>query len=353
MIQHLLHDLWLRHKQAQRFKAHLGESLERAARWRSVDDALAEGRSALDALAARPLRARVKGEPPVSELKRKWAQELRAALGRGEAPELGAEALAQAALMSSVAPADLEAYRAYLAIYWLVHQEVIRGLQAQVSQRFVALHMTCLPRLARAEESAASFTAHDADRQLAHLFLVGGAERCAFEPASGLLQVGAPDSYEHLPRKVFAAYELLAVSLGSVAILKVDDDHRLKSFSQLMRRLRGAAAAGSPRQEGSLYEMSMPSAHLRGWHFGKCQDPDLNEKTITQPSPPAWITGEHGYLLNAAALRACAWANLHYASWLHSIAYEDIAVGDVSDRLGVRLVHHPLVGTSLEANAAY
>ena len=31
--------------------------------------------------------------------------------------------------------------------------------------------------------------------------------------------------------------------------------------------------------------------------------PDLNEKPIAQPAPPAWITGEHGYLLNAAALQ--------------------------------------------------
>lgn len=353
MIQNFIHDHLVRRHHAKRFDWMISPLLRSVQCITTREEAEQRLRELLRKVCARPVSVRVKGEPDILGFKKDCAERMLTGLVDGVPPSSEMSLLKAAANMASVAPDDWQAYEAYLLAFWLVNHQTILALRNFTTSPYIVLHMTCVSRLDRAKESQASFDEQDTSSQLCHIHLVGNGRCYAFDPETGVLEVPAADSYEHLPSKVFAAYAMLALCFENAVVLKVDDDHRLQSLSALLGRMASISSRKKPTQEGTLYEMSIPSGHLRGWHFGKCQDMELNSTPIAFPAPPAWVTGEHGYLLNAKALIFCAWASLFYSSWLASIAYEDIALGDVFDRLSVRLVGAPLVGSCLAAKAAY
>jgi hypothetical protein len=147
-----------------------------------------------------------------------------------------------------------------------------------------------------------------------------------------------------LPQKVFYGLALLTLACNPESVLKLDDDHRLKNVDELSRLLAYASNSPEPMQLGEVNRTPSPSAHHRAWHFDKCSNPQLNRQLLEMPAPVKWAAGSSGYILNRPALWRLLWASLYYRQWLDQILYEDIALAEVADKTGIRIVHVPLSG---------
>jgi hypothetical protein len=320
------------------FTAHLRASIGQAVHWQSHEEVVQYATRCLAIMRSMQAPAARKGSPSKVGIRAADLDVIKPALE--DDSQIGTEELAAAARVASIDPEEIEAFKLYLAIFWLHNEPLIRALRAATRERIV-LHMSCSPRLARAELSMQSFAGDEA-LNATHLKLVGNRERYAFDTTTSLLSACSDDSYECLPQKVFHGLALLTIACNPSAILKLDDDHRLKSLSELERLLSYAEDSQEALQLGEINRTPSPSAHHRAWHFGKCATADLNSKLLEMPAPSKWAAGSSGYILNRGALWRIFWASLYYRQWLDQILYEDIALAEVAAKTGIRLVHVPL-----------
>jgi hypothetical protein len=315
------------------FATYLSASVGEAVRWRTREDALACARQQLALLQAVADTAPRKGSPSKVKIR---APDLRllSDIASTNTP-LDEHALRAAERVASIDPAELSAFKLYLAVLWLVNAATIDSLRSIARDRIV-LHMSCEPRIARAERSIESFPVGSA--RATHLKLIGTGKHCTFDPVTGLLSVMARDSYECLPQKVFQGLSLLTLAHDPSAIAKLDDDHRLIDGNELDKLLTYATTSSEALQLGEVNRTTSPSAHHRGWHFGKCTSSELNERILEMPTPMKWAAGSAGYILNRGALWRVLWASLYYRQWLEEILYEDIALAEVATKTGIRIV---------------
>jgi hypothetical protein len=319
------------------FSRHLEATVGRAVGWLRADEAIACANVEIAVLRSTPDPPARKGSPSKVGVRAPHLQSIAQALQSNAA--IGARELAAAARIASIDPAEASAYRLYLAILWLANSELLQSMRTTSRDRIV-LHMTCVPRLARADLSIASFPPNAACAT--HLKLVGNGNRHTFDVSSSLLSVAAPDSYECLPQKVFQGLSLLTLAYDPSTIVKLDDDHRLKDSGKLDELLRFAASSNEAMQLGDINRTPSPSAHHRGWHFNKCARTELNDRILEMPAPAKWAAGSAGYILNRPALWRILWASLYYQQWLEEIIYEDIALAEVATKTGIRLVNVPM-----------
>jgi Galactosyltransferase len=301
----------------------------------------------LQRLLAQPAVALRKGAPDLLGMKKCWGDELRARASGGAVDD---HALQIAEKMAAVDPRDELARLIWLHAFVLRHSHVIDALMPLCGTH-VALHMSCVPRLDRAQASVDSF-ADSGMGHLRHLCLVGHAMPYELDATSALLKVPAQDTYEHLPSKVVDAYALLACVPGLQAVIKMDDDHRLANAGALQGLLNQATREKGAVQFGHVYHTPFPAAHSHGWHLGKCKDPMFAEAPFGFPAPLSWATGEFGYVLNRPALLRMLWARLYYRRWLSLVMYEDIALGEIADKLGIRKIPIPM-DSALRFHGAY
>jgi hypothetical protein len=316
------------------FSDALAATVGAAVRYRTPEDALASARDQVALLQAIEDPAPRKGSPSKVRIRAPDLETLAQAL-RSNA-SIGPRELRASERIASIDPAELSAFKLYLAIFWLANEPVIRSMRS-IPREHIVLHMSCVSRLARAERSIESFPAGAA--HTTHLKLVGTGTACTYDPATALLSVAAEDSYECLPQKVFQGLALLTLAHNPTTVVKLDDDHRLIDASELDKLLRFAAASSDALQLGEVNRTPSPSAHHRGWHFGKCAQGDLNERILEMPAPPKWTAGSSGYILNRAALWRILWASLYYRQWLEAVLYEDIALAEVANKTGIRIVN--------------
>lgn len=274
-----------------------------------------------------PLR---KGQPDLQAKKRGWAEEVLPAIASGA---FDGACLSVVEGMAALDPRDDVARRAWLCAFRWHHFDLIEAMRQPLGGH-VALHMSCKPRIDRAKASVQSFDAFQAGR-LSHLILVGHGAPYAFDADNLILAAPALDTYEHLPSKVVDAYALLACVPGIQAVIKMDDDHRLAHGDALQALLLKAARHKGAVQLGHVYHTPFSAAHSHGWHLGKCKDPAFAEVPFGFPAPLSWATGEFGYVLNRPALLRMLWARLYYRRWLSQVMYEDIALGEIADKLGI------------------
>ncbi len=322
----------------RRFDRMLERTVGRASTWVSEEAVLAEAHRGLRAVIDAPPLPLRKGAPDLVSIKAAEARRL--ALLLPALHEDASLAMYLAETIAAVDPRDEAAFELYLAVFWLAHQPTILALKALRATN-IALHMSCRPRLARAQESVSSFDAIP-EASLLHIRLVGNGQDCAYRFAEGVLEVPAGDSYDQLPMKMVRAFAMLAIACDPRCVVKLDDDHRIGDAAALMRLIERSGRSRRALQTGHLYFTPHPSGHNRGWHYGKCPDHAGNHRPLTYPTPMSWASGEYGYLLNAAALRRFPWAALYYRDWLGDILYEDIAVGEIGARLGIQMQHAPL-----------
>ncbi len=327
-------------RRARHFDEHLQASIGVAVRWRRREEAIACLCAQVGALQAVPPPPPRKGSPSRIVIREPDLALIDAACRNEATVRIGPEELQAAARVASLDPANVRAFQLYLAACWLHHEPLMAALRGATSERIV-VHMSCAPRLSRADLSIASFASQPLT-QLSHLKLIGNGSRISFDASSGLLGVAADDSYESLPQKMFQGLAILVLACDPQCILKLDDDHRLKSAAELGPLLDFAASQSEPMQLGQINRALIPSAHHRAWHFGKCADPDLNERILAVPTPLQWAAGSSGYILNRPALWRILWAALYYDRWLNEILYEDLALAEVAAKTGIRIVNAPL-----------
>jgi hypothetical protein len=324
------------HRRDRHFSRHLEHSIGAASRWESPDAARDAAFRQVQRLMAASEPTQRKGYPPLSRIRAHEIAALEDALRPGGTQQLGNAELAAAARVASLDPADSGAFTLYLGVLWLINQQVILALR-RATGAWVAVHLTCWPRLTRAEQCIASFdrTSHT---ELSHIKLVGNGAHYSFEAQDGVLGVPSGDGYESLPHKVFQALAILTLAVQPSGVLKLDDDHRLLDGQALLRFMRSAAASSDAVQYGQVNRMQLPSSHHRAWHFGKCRDASVGTRVLEMPAPQQWAAGSAGYILNRPALWRVLWGSLYYQRWLNEILYEDIALAELATKTGIRMV---------------
>jgi hypothetical protein len=333
-------------KKQQRFHKLLVETVGQAATWSSRTAPVEIAREQIQRLQTAPAVQLRKGAPDLVQIKKDLAGQLEQMLAN---PGEVSTALELAEKIASIDPRDQQAYLLYLAVFWLQNEAVILALKRMAAPT-LALHMTCKPRLSRADESIASFR-HSNPVLMRHIKLIGNGCHYRFDETSCTLEVPAEDTYDHLPYKVVCAYAILAISGAFPVIVKLDDDHRLGNES-ILKRLMGAARTSHPVQLGHLYITPFPAGHSRAWHFGKCPNKAVNDKPLSFPTPITWASGEYGYLINQASAMRFNWAHLYYRDWLLQILYEDIALGEIASKTWIRCEHVDL-SAALNAKEDY
>jgi hypothetical protein len=321
-----------------RFSSHLRYCIGTASQWQRAEVVQDVAFRQVQRLLCAYEPARQKGYPPLSPIRERDVATLEDALKPRAGKALSAVELAAAARVASLDPADPGAFLLYLAVFWLINQQVIGALRAATPSAWVVVHLTCCPRLPRAEQCVASFAATQAG-ELSHLKLVGTGAHYTFESDQRVLGVPSGDGYESLPPKVFQALAILTLACQPSGVLKLDDDHRLLDAQKLRRFMQSAAACPDAVQYGQVHRMLLPSSHHRAWHFGKCRDSSVGTRLLEMPAPLQWAAGSAGYILNRTALWRVLWGSLYYQRWLNEILYEDIALAELATKTGIRVVH--------------
>lgn len=324
------------YRRDRRFSRHLEQCIGAASRWGSAEIARDAAFRQVQRLMAASEPALRKGYPPLSRIRAQEIATLEDALRPGATKALGSTELAAAARVASLDPADSGAFTLYLGVFWLINQQVILALRRAVGA-WVAVHLTCWPRLTRAEQCIASFGGMS-HNQLSHIKLVGTGANYSFEAQDRVLGVPSGDGYECLPHKVFQALAILTLAVQPRGVLKLDDDHRLLDGQMLLRFMHSAATAADAVQYGQVNRMQLPSSHHRAWHFGKCRDAAVSTRVLEMPAPQQWAAGSAGYILNRPALWRVLWGSLYYQRWLNEILYEDIALAELATKTGIRMV---------------
>lgn len=289
------------------------------------------------------MASRRKGAPDAVAVLKSKAREALALMDSPQTETRDAALLSVTRWMASTDARDAETFHAYGLAFCLVHQRLLDDLRGRLTPH-VVMHMTCRPRIGRAVQSSVSFASLET-RGISQLNVVGG------DPASSLFRwdasldalcVPVADSYDHLAGKVAAAYFVLAMVPEVKAVLKVDDDHRAGDTHSLARLMSQATRCRAPTQWGHHYHSPYPAGHNRIWHLGKCGDTAINDTPYTYMGALSWCTGEHGYVLNRAALQRFVWAHVYFDGLVRTALYEDAFVSDTLLRLGGRTRPAPM-----------
>ena len=284
-------------------------------------------------------RSKGKGHPDTEAIRKRFANEIARALQASSENS----ALAAARCLASMDMRDPATFRLFSAMLQQASRPALLWGRTHLQPK-VILHITCKPRIDRAAASALSFTALEQDG-VSQLLVVGSGRVDSFQidESLGILSVPAPDTYEHLPAKVVAAMSFLGLCPQVEVVLKVDDDHRLKSgraLSRLMSRAKGVR----PVQWGELLDSGALGLQARTWHFGKTQDPQLSGRPHSFASPSRWANGAAGYVLNRQALRLMFWSYVYFEDQIRTGLYEDAVISDLIERQGGRLVGASMAG---------
>ncbi len=303
--------------------------------WLALEQApsLAELQAALARMVnAEGAPAPLKGHPDIHRIKRGFAQSVSDDLTAG-GPR---QALQSAHRMASMDMRDTAAFKLYIGMLHLANAATFNQLREELGTQ-VVMHLSCVPRIARAQESCRSFAAVEA-QGISQVIVVGSADaRCfSYDAATRVLTVPAADTYEQLPAKVVAAMVCFALSGRIEAVLKVDDDHRLKDAGELLRAFRRVRSS-APVQMGRRTNIGVLGQHVRVWHFGKSADPTLNDRPFSLPGTTRWLNGAAGYFLNRQALRLLLWSHIYFPEYIRIGLYEDITLSDLLERQGAQL----------------
>lgn len=147
------------------------------------------------------------------------------------------------------------------------------------------------------------------------------------------VQVDARDNYESLGRKVVAGCTWVLENVSpEIGILKLDDDMRVENpvtlINQLTQFKRQDLYAGLPAHRGG--------EHDRCRHWGKCEEPALNQRVYSRPYYRAWAEGG-AYFMAAAVMQKLVMSLIRFPAQFEGELYEDKLVGDVLMFEGVNL----------------
>lgn len=154
-----------------------------------------------------------------------------------------------------------------------------------------------------------------------YLFVVGGAAKSWYDPASKVMHIAAGDSYEDLPEKVLKAIAFAHENFHFDTLIKVDDDVAI-NFPVLNEILDGTSA----HYFGKMAPGTRGASPSTTWHFGKVSEHSRFHDTPYDFSsgPENWACGGmYGMSRYAASLIAREAATFDFAAHL----YEDHMIG--------------------------
>lgn len=284
------------------------------------------------------LRTKAKGEPDRDEIIDRCCRDVSARVRSGELDRDDGTTLRLAKHLASLHVAHPAGMALATGVFCRRNAAVLEQLRASLS-RHVMLHVSCVPRLDRAQASIDSFAARS-DDPLSHVVIVGTDRsdgNVEFDPVRRVVGLPIRDCYEALPEKVFAAASLMALVPQVEVVVKVDDDLRAGDIALAQRTLARTGRTVAPLQVGVPATLGFYGQNSRLWHFGKCRDKQLGVAPFEQFGSVRWMRGAHGYMLNRAALRLMYWADLYFGAYVENALYEDVAVSDALERLGARM----------------
>jgi predicted SAM-dependent methyltransferase len=142
-----------------------------------------------------------------------------------------------------------------------------------------------------------------------------------------------PDTYEHLPRKMWALYEFLLKTEEFDYFLKIDDDcyvhtQLLKSF---LNHLKGERRSLTHYMGPRILNPAIPRSNV--WHIGKVSDPTYSQE-YRRGFENSYCSGGTGYILSRRAMEIIVERGReHFLD--DAEIYEDKCHGDVLMRHGV------------------
>src|SRR4030095_1008268 len=209
----------------RRFSALLHESIGEAVKWSSLSEVQDIARAQATLISTLQTDPLVKGAPDHYAIRRLQSDRILKQIERNEPMGTILDLAAKvASIHPGDHPGDITGFRLYLGVFWIMNYNTIQCLR-NVRSPYIALHMTCWPRIRRAEQSIESFPMIPPS-VLTHLKLVGTGEEYPFDAATGILGVPSSDAYEALPAKVFSALLIITLACNPECVLKLDDDMR-------------------------------------------------------------------------------------------------------------------------------
>jgi glycosyltransferase involved in cell wall biosynthesis len=181
---------------------------------------------------------------------------------------------------------------------WLVffNDERINSIKRKhnpYTAKLVIAIISCKARLHKAIEKKKIFDkykiANDYDCKI---FIGDTSISDTFCDDNNIVYLKVPDNYESLVPKVYEALKWIKSNTDFKYVFKTDDDIQInfdKLYSLFLREVNNKVAyAGN---------VSMFSPFVDSWHFGKCQDPDLNKTKININVNGIYCSGG-GYFIN-------------------------------------------------------
>lgn len=137
---------------------------------------------------------------------------------------------------------------------------------------------------------------------------------------NNILTVNCEECYENLPKKTLMAYKYLYNNFDYDYILKIDDDTMINI----------------PILEKFIENKFLNLDYLGGkagghvdikWHFGKCKNPELNNKKYWNGYNGYWCGGGFGYILSRPSISILLREDNY--KYICEEIYEDKAIGDI------------------------
>ena len=204
------------------------------------------------------------------------------------------------------------------------------------------VHVSCRPKLARAELSSSSFS--DPTSEVETLRIIGDESfpenKFHFDAGRRLLVVPANDAYEGLPTKVIKAFLFMGLSRITVPVLKLDDDVICDDLTVLKTVLKDVLSRSD--YGGRVLPPATRLSDSQFWHFGKCKNPDINFRPDGLFFFCPYAAGAC-YWLSGGAINLLSKAALLHDRYFETELYEDRAVGTALNYYGVRPHHYDLI----------
>jgi len=171
-------------------------------------------------------------------------------------------------------------------------------------------------------EANALRLAQQFDNANVEYMIVSGSDTASINHVRAL-QVGAPDNYESMSKKVVAALTWVYEHIGNnVGVLKVSDEMSLQSGHRLQESLDHLL-----KIDAYVGVVESNVEHDRCQHWGKCQDQSLNRKVYGRPFLRPWADGR-AYYVGPEPLEKLVLAFTRFPGLFEGEYYEEKLIGD-------------------------
>ena len=115
---------------------------------------------------------------------------------------------------------------------------------------------------------------------------------------------------------------------------RVIDLVQFDDATALDREFRKTESQPAPVLTGRLIRNRFVGDHNRVWHFGKCEDAQLNRAPYGLPGPRQWVDGSYGYFGNRRAMQELSIGLTYFMPYVGISLYEDVASSYLLQELG-------------------